>query len=80
MTHFKQIVEPLVQQHVQAPATIELRPIAARQLAELRVTMLLAAADGFHEPSVMVDAHDEVLRHGALPLGMLERVIDEWIS
>jgi uncharacterized protein (DUF885 family) len=24
--------------------------------------------------------HDEVLRHGALPLGMLERVIDEWIA
>ena len=23
--------------------------------------------------------HDEVLRHGALPLGMLENVIDEWI-
>jgi uncharacterized protein (DUF885 family) len=24
--------------------------------------------------------HDEVLRHGALPLGMLERVIEEWIA
>jgi uncharacterized protein (DUF885 family) len=24
--------------------------------------------------------HDEVLRHGALPLGMLERVIDRWAA
>ncbi len=28
----------------------------------------------------LADFHDQVLTHGALPLALLERVIDDWIA
>ena len=31
------------------------------------------------ENFILRDFHDEVLRHGALPMGILEKLVEEWI-
>src|SRR5687768_5536736 len=66
VTDFKQVVEPFVQQHVEPPAAIQLGVAALGELPKLDVAMSLAAADGFHEPRIVIDAYDEVrIRRGA---------------
>src|SRR6185503_7702398 len=60
VTDFKEVVEPLVQQHVEPPSSIELGAAALGQLAQLDVAMSLAATHGFDEPRIVVNAHDEV--------------------
>jgi uncharacterized protein (DUF885 family) len=50
--------------------------VGSLKIQELRDRSATALGDGFD----LRRFHDEVLRHGALPLGMLERVIDEWLS
>jgi uncharacterized protein (DUF885 family) len=50
--------------------------VGSLKIQELRARAAAALGDGFD----LRGFHDEVLRHGALPLGMLEHVIDEWIS
>ena len=46
------------------------------KILELRERAKTALGDRF----TLADFHDEVLTHGALPLSLLERVIDEWIA
>jgi uncharacterized protein (DUF885 family) len=50
--------------------------VGALKIQELRERAAGALGDRFDLRAF----HDEVLRHGALPLGMLENVIGEWIS
>jgi uncharacterized protein (DUF885 family) len=50
--------------------------VGSLKIQELRQRAATAMGDGFD----LRGFHDEVLRHGALPLGMLEDVIGEWIS
>src|SRR5262245_47015682 len=60
MADIEEIVEPLVQHHVDAPAAIELRAAVARELAELVVRVPIAAGDRFHESSIVVDTQNQV--------------------
>lgn len=50
--------------------------VGSLKIQELRERAAAAKGDAFDLRAF----HDEVLRHGALPLGMLERVIDDWIG
>jgi uncharacterized protein (DUF885 family) len=50
--------------------------VGALKIQELRDRASGALGDRFDLRAF----HDEVLRHGALPLGMLEHVIDEWLN
>lgn len=52
----------------------------AYKVGELKIQELRRrAADRLGDHFDIRSFHDEVLRHGALPLGMLESVLDEWI-
>jgi uncharacterized protein (DUF885 family) len=50
--------------------------VGSLKIQELRDRAAAATGDRFDLRAF----HDEILRHGALPLGMLERVIDEWLA
>ena len=50
--------------------------VGSLKIQELRARAAVAQGDRFDLRAF----HDEVLRHGALPLGMLEHVIDEWLA
>jgi hypothetical protein len=65
MSHIKQVIEPLVEHHVDAPASIELR-VDSLELFELVMTMMLTTRDGFDETGVMVNAQHEI-RVGDMP-------------
>jgi hypothetical protein len=54
----EKIVEPFVQHHVDAPATIELRAAVAGELTQLVMRVPVAAGHGFGEPCVVVDPQD----------------------
>jgi uncharacterized protein (DUF885 family) len=50
--------------------------VGSLKIQELRDRAASAMGDRFDLRAF----HDEILRHGALPLDMLERVVDEWIA
>jgi uncharacterized protein (DUF885 family) len=50
--------------------------VGSLKLQELRARSAAALGDAFDVRGF----HDEVLRHGALPLGMLEAMVDGWIA
>jgi uncharacterized protein (DUF885 family) len=65
-----------VDRYVSSPALA-----LAYKLGELKITGLRAAAQKELGPAFDVRAfHDEVLRHGALPLDFLERNIKAWVA